>query len=134
VLYRHRFERRDSNAAAALSDLGRLAYTHYWSCTLARAILAMPSKRTITIADLRDETYITVDDIIVTLQDMGVLEHRKRGGADAVVNKVSVRAWAERGNVDLREIVDSEAFMVASSEEESEGDDDEEDEDEEMEG
>lgn len=129
---KHRCEQRDSDALPALSDLGRLAYTHYWSRTLARTILAIPSKRAITIADIRDETYITADDIIVTLQDMGVLEHRKRGGADAVVNKASVRAWAEKGNVDLREIVDSEAFVVASSEEESE--EDEADEDEEMEG
>lgn len=115
----------NANTSTALSDLGRLAYTHYWSRTLARTILAIPSKRIITIADLRDETYITADDIIVTLQGMDVLEHKKKGGAQAVVNKASVRAWAEKGNVDLREIIDEEAFIREDSESE-EGDEDEE--------
>jgi hypothetical protein len=113
--------------STALSDLGRLAYTHYWSRTLACAMLAIPSKRTFTIADLRDETYITVDDIIATLQSMDVLERRKKAGADAVVNKASVRAWAERGNVDLREIVDVNAFVSLQSGESDEGEEEEED-------
>jgi hypothetical protein len=95
-------------------------------------MLAIPSKRTFTIADLRDETYITADDIIATLQSMDVLEHRKKGGADAVVNKARVRTWAERGNVDLREIVDVNAFVSLQSEESEAGEDeDEEDDDEE---
>lgn len=53
------------------------------------------------------------EDIIATLQSMGVLEHKKRGGAEAVVNKAKVRAWAERNKVDLKRIpVDSEAFVL----------------------
>jgi hypothetical protein len=63
---------------------------------------------------------------------MDVLEHKKRGGAEAVINKARVRAWAERGNVDLSEIVDVEAFVDVDSEEESE-EEEEEVEDEEME-
>ncbi|KAF2687802.1 hypothetical protein K458DRAFT_294644 [Lentithecium fluviatile CBS 122367] len=121
-----RQEGRMGGPEKPLSDLGRLAYTHYWSRTLARTILAIPPKSTITIADLRDETYITVEDIIVTLQGMHVIEHKKRAGADTVVNKASVRAWAERGKVDLKDIIDTEAFIIEASEEESEeGDEDE---------
>jgi hypothetical protein len=93
-----------------------LAYMHYWSCTLARAILALPGKRTLTVSDLRDETYITADDILVTLQEMNVLEHRKKDGAEAVINQASVRAWVERRNVDLRENVDVGAFIREDSE------------------
>ncbi|RYF28488.1 MAG: hypothetical protein EOO23_07465, partial [Comamonadaceae bacterium] len=95
----------------ALSDLGRLAYEHYWSATLARAIVSCPSKRTLTVLDLREKTYIVPDDIIATLQTMDVLEHRKKGGAEAVINKAKVKAWAERHRVDLkRNPVDPEAF------------------------
>jgi histone acetyltransferase HTATIP len=109
----------------ALSDLGFLAYKHYWSRTLARTILAIPPKRAITIADLRDETYIAAEDIIATLQGMNVMEQKKRGGAELVINKASVRAWAERGHVDLKEIIDVEAFTVKMSEDESEEDEEE---------
>lgn len=100
----------------ALSDLGRLAYVHYWSATLARTILACPSKRTLTVLDLREKTYIVPEDIIATLQDMDVLEHKKRGGAEAVINKTRVRAWAERHKVDLKSFpVDPEAFVIRDS-------------------
>ena len=97
----------------ALSDLGRLAYTHYWSATLARTLLAHPSKKTLSVVDLRDFTYIVPEDIIATLQAMEVLDHKKRGGADAVINKAKVKIWAEKHEIDLKTWpVDPEAFVV----------------------
>jgi histone acetyltransferase HTATIP len=100
----------------ALSDLGRLAYEHYWSATLARTILSCPSKKTLTVLDLREKTYIVPDDIIATLQAMDVLEHKKKGGAEAVINKAKVKAWAESHNVDLKNPpVDPEAFVIRES-------------------
>ena len=88
--------------AAALSDLGRIAYIHYWSQTLARTILTCPSKKIVTVQDLREKTYIVPEDIIATLQTMDVLEQKKKGGADAVINKARVRAWADTHKVDLK--------------------------------
>ncbi|KAF2635809.1 hypothetical protein P280DRAFT_410882 [Massarina eburnea CBS 473.64] len=114
-----RKEGRMGGPEKPLSDLGRLAYTHYWSQTLARTILAIPSKRTFSIADLRDETYITVDDIVSTLENMDVLETKKRGGAGAVVNKAKVREWAERNRVDLRSPIDEKAFVRAPGRDET---------------
>ncbi|KAH7080694.1 acyl-CoA N-acyltransferase [Paraphoma chrysanthemicola] len=99
-----------------LSDLGRLAYVHYWSTTLARAILSCPSKKSLTVLDLREKTYIVPDDIIATLQAMEVLEHKKRGGAEAVINKAKVRVWVESHGVDLKALpVDPEAFISRDS-------------------
>jgi histone acetyltransferase HTATIP len=47
---------------------------------------------------------------------MDVLEHKKRGGAEAVINKARVRAWAETHKVDLKSLpVDPEAFVVRES-------------------
>jgi histone acetyltransferase HTATIP len=58
-------------------------------------------------------TYIVPDDIIATLQSMNVLEQKKRGGAEVVINKARVRAWAESHKVDLKKWpVDEEAFVV----------------------
>ncbi|KAF2134565.1 histone acetyltransferase MYST2 [Dothidotthia symphoricarpi CBS 119687] len=95
-----------------LSDLGLRAYTHYWSQTLARTILGCTSKKIITVVDLREKTYITPDDMIATLQAMDVLEQKKRGGAEVVINKARVRAWVERNKIDLWNPVDSGAFIV----------------------
>ncbi|PSN64222.1 hypothetical protein BS50DRAFT_575666 [Corynespora cassiicola Philippines] len=103
-----------------LSDLGRLAYTHYWSQTLARVILSSPSRKSITVDDLRNETFIVPEDIIATLQAMGVLEDRKRGGADAVINKVRVRAWVDAHKIKLINPIDPEGFRIEESAEAAE--------------
>ena len=103
----------DANTPIALSDLGRIAYIHYWSQTLARTILSYPSKKTLTVKDLREKTYIVPEDIIATLQTMDVLEQKKRGGAEAVINKARVRTWAETHKVDLKASpVDPDAFII----------------------
>jgi histone acetyltransferase HTATIP len=96
----------------ALSDLGHLAYAHYWAQTLARTLLSSPAKKPLSVLELRDRTYITPDDIIATLQDMGVLEQKKRGGADVVINKAKVRAWVEARGIELRSPVDPDAFAL----------------------
>jgi histone acetyltransferase HTATIP len=68
------------------------------------------------VLDLREKTYIVPEDIIATLQAMDVLEHKKKGGAEAVINKAKVRAWADSHRVDLRSFpVDPEAFVMRES-------------------
>ena len=62
--------------------------------------------------ELRDRTYITPDDIVATLQDMDVLEQKKRGGAEVVINKAKVRAWVESRGVALGNPVDPGAFAL----------------------
>lgn len=68
--------------------------------------------------DLRNETYIVPEDIMATLQDMDVLEHRKRGGAEAVINKAKVRRWMEGNKVGREGPVDPEGFVRQVEEEE----------------
>jgi MOZ/SAS family len=93
-----------------LSELGRRAYIHFWAGTISRYILAIPSKRTVTIKMISDATYITPEDIITTLREMEVLEHRKKAGAKAFINKIKVKEWAEKHHVELQDPVDREAF------------------------
>lgn len=114
----------------ALSDLGHRAYTHYWSHTLSRTILSLPpsKSRTITVMDLRNETYIVPEDIIATLQSMEVLESRKKGGkTEVVINREKVRKWVEskglggvKGGkgVGLENPIDPDGFIEQESEEE----------------
>lgn len=96
-----------------LSAHGYAAYVHYWSQTLARSILQWEGK-TLTVAELHDETGIAVDDVQNTLNAMGVLERRKRGW---VVNRARVRAWVEIGGGRVESPIDEEAFVVREDEE-----------------
>ncbi|XP_014555123.1 hypothetical protein COCVIDRAFT_103184 [Bipolaris victoriae FI3] len=108
-----RREERLGGPEKPLSDLGRIAYNHYWSQTLARTLLSCPSKKTLTVQELREKTYIVPEDIIATLQMMDVLEQKKKGGADAVINKAKVRAWADKHKVDVKSCpVDPDAFIA----------------------
>jgi histone acetyltransferase HTATIP len=44
---------------------------------------------------------------------MHVLEQKKRGGAEAVINKARVRAWAETHQLELKASpVDPDAFII----------------------
>ncbi|KAF2807893.1 histone acetyltransferase, MYST family [Mytilinidion resinicola] len=103
-----------------LSELGKRGYQSYWSHTIARTLLSAPQKKTLTVTDIRDQTYIVQEDIIATLQAMQVLDRKKRGGAEAVINKAKVRAWATENKVDLNPPVDVEGFVEMEEEEEEE--------------
>jgi len=123
--------RRIILTGSALSELGRRAYEHYWSQTIARTILQVPDKKIITVLDLRKETYIVPDDIITTLQKMQVLDQKTKG-EDSVINKAKVRAWVEANKVNLTPPVDKDGFVemsIEEEEEEDENDEEEEDED-----
>ncbi|OAG03661.1 acyl-CoA N-acyltransferase [Paraphaeosphaeria sporulosa] len=95
-----------------LSAHGYAAYVHYWSQTLARSILQWSGK-TLTVAELHEETGIAVDDVQNTLGAMGVLERRKKGW---VVNRGRVRAWVEVVGGRVESPVDEEAFVVRDDE------------------
>jgi hypothetical protein len=108
-----------------LSELGRRAYIHFWASTIVRYIIAAPAKKTITVKEISEDTYIIPDDIITTLKEMGILEQRKKGNAKTVINKANARAWAQGHRVSLLSPVDMEAFTIR---EDSVGDEEEDEE------
>jgi hypothetical protein len=84
----------------------------------------------VTVKAISEATYIIQEDIIATLQEMDVLERRKKGAATAVINKAQVKIWAATNRVNLAGPVDEGAF-VNRPEEEDEMEVDEEEEEEE---
>jgi len=94
-----------------LSELGKRGYLAFWSGTIARYIVSRPPKRTVTVKTIGEETYILPDDIITTLKEMDVLERRSKGGAEAVINKAKVRAWAAANSVSMMPPVDPDALV-----------------------
>ncbi|KAF2101458.1 histone acetyltransferase, MYST family [Rhizodiscina lignyota] len=107
-----------------LSEPGRKGYERFWSATIARYLVSRPCKKPVTVKDISDETYIVPEDVIATLKDMGVLERKKRGSAEAVVNKVLVKRWMEANGVSLKPPVDLDAFSLDEIEVEEEEEED----------
>lgn len=83
---------------------------------MARYFIAHPSKKSVTVRGISDATYVLPEDIIATLKEMDVLEHRGKGGADAVVNKARVKAWAATHQTSLVPPVDVDAFVEGACE------------------
>lgn len=106
-----------ANIILALSSHGRVAYTSYWTKTLARTILEWPEKK-LTITDLHDETSIAVDDLNNTLSAMGVLEQKKKGFA---INKRRAQAWAQINNINFSNPIDPDAFVQKTDDEDAKG-------------
>ncbi|KAJ9649042.1 SAS complex subunit [Coniosporium tulheliwenetii] len=99
-----------------LSELGRRGYLSFWSGIVARYFIAHPAKKSVTVREISDATYVLPEDIIATLKEMDVLEHRGKGGADAVVNKARVKAWAAMHKASLVPPVDVDAFVEGAYE------------------
>lgn len=117
-----------------LSELGRKAYVHFWSATIARYMMAREKNEEITVKLMSEVTYIMSEDIIATMKEMDLLEHqRKRDGDVIIVNKAALLKWMTQNWVDLDGPVDPEAFLYQPPTEEidEEGEEEEEEEDEE---
>lgn len=77
-------------------------------------------KRNVTLRGISDATYILLEDIIATLKEMKVLEHRpntnKKNNSSSeeipVLNKAKVRRWALENGVGLMPPVDASALTV----------------------
>ena len=76
-----------------------------------RYILGVPLKKAVTIKEVSDETYILQDDLVSALKEMDVVEKRKTGSGNVVVNKSKVRAWGERHGVSTKSLIDLDAFV-----------------------
>lgn len=83
---------------------------------IARYIISLPSKKSVTVQTICDDTYILPEDIVTTLKDMDVLEHRKKGAANSAINKAKVREWATAHHISMESPVDIAAFNWVENE------------------
>jgi len=95
----------------ALSELGRRAYMNYWAATIARFIANLSPKETVTVKFISAGTFILPEDIVASLKEMDVVERRKVGDAEAVINRAKIRSWMARNRVDMAGPVDPKAFV-----------------------
>src|SRR4051812_47831850 len=95
----------------ALSDLGRRGYLSFWCATVARYILSTPAKKTFTVNDISEGTYLLPEDVVIALKEMNVLNSKKRADRTVLTSKAKVRDWAIANNVDLTPVVDPSAMV-----------------------
>lgn len=122
-----RKEGRFGGPERPLSSLGRKGYISFWCGEVCRFIMNATLKRTVTIADMSEATYIMKEDLVAALREMDVLENRKTASGNVVVNKTKVKAWAEKHGVGETPLIDVDALVTT----EGEYDDVDEDEDDE---
>lgn len=89
-----------------------------------------PLKKTVTIKDISDETYILQEDVVAALKEMDVLEKRKTATGNVVLNKSKIRDWAEKHGVSEKPLIDIEAFVEDEEQYEDDGEVEEEEEEE----
>lgn len=99
-----------------LSELGRRSYLRFWEARVAKELLASRNKSSLTIDELALRCWMLPDDVLAAVQQMGILEARKK--ADGVnVCKEKLREWMKVRNVPLHDPVDEECFINLSREE-----------------
>ncbi|KAI7090556.1 hypothetical protein KC356_g1462 [Hortaea werneckii] len=120
-----RREGRFGGPEKPLSQLGRKGYIVYWCGEVYRYLMSCHLKKTVTIKEISEETYIMQEDVVAALREMDVVESRKTASGSVVVNKAKLRAWAEKMGVSTEPLIDENAFVQdEESEEDVESDSD----------
>ena len=95
-----------------LSELGKKGYYKFWEARVARAVLGMKSKRTLTVREVAAESWLSVEDAMEALKAMDVVEKRRKGGGELVISKAKVRQRVLSSNIDLTPPVREEDFLA----------------------
>ena len=94
-----------------LSELGRKGYMQFWEARIARTVLGMKSKSTLSVGEIAEACWVLLEDVIGTLKEMGVLEVKKRPDGSLVINKAKIREWVVKNGIDLTPPVSEEGFL-----------------------
>jgi histone acetyltransferase MYST1 len=93
-----------------LSELGRRGYLRFWEQRVAREVISLRSKSSISVEELSMRCSMLVDDVVSALKGMGLCEVRKKGDG-ITISKSRVREWATKKAMDLSPPIDEDAFL-----------------------
>lgn len=94
-----------------LSELGKKGYMQFWQARVARTVLGLRTKSTLSVQEVSEMCWVMSEDVVGALREMGVLAQKKRADGSAVISKKSVKEWAARTGVDLTPPVSEEGFL-----------------------
>lgn len=78
-----------------LSPFGKLTYLRFWSKRLATVLTALKGK-SFSLCELADETGFRKEDILMTLENMDVLQ---QNGTEVVFVRQNLQKWCRENNV-----------------------------------
>ena len=105
-----RREGRYGGPEKPLSELGRRGYMQFWEARVARAILGMKGKKTMSVNEIAQECWVLSEDVAASLKRMGVLGNKRKDGSVSISKRV-VREWAARTGIDLTPPVYEDGFL-----------------------
>lgn len=113
-----------------ISPMGMKSYTRYWGTEIARWLLIdfeestevfLASKEKgktmpkVTIKDISKGTWISQEDVLATLRQMGVVKKEGKG-EECVLQLENVEKWLSDNKVSIERVVDEEGFLPGYAE------------------
>jgi hypothetical protein len=91
-----KIEKKVGHPEKPLSDLGLLSYRSYWTWVLLGVLRELPADseegQSISVMDIIRKTSIRPEDVMATLQLLGLLKHVQGGGVSLVYNRDFIEA------------------------------------------
>ena len=106
-----RRENRIGGPEKPLSELGKKGYMQFWVSRVARTVLAMRNKSTLSVAELATRCSMLPEDVMAALKDMGAVGGKKKAVGSMVISKSGVRDFVVRSRTDLTPPVDEKCFL-----------------------
>lgn len=106
-----RRENRIGGPEKPLSELGRKGYMQFWQARVARTVLGLKAKSTLSVAQIAENCWMLPEDVVAAFREMGVLGPKKRADGGVVISKARVREWIIKNGVDLSPPVSEEGFL-----------------------
>ena len=106
-----RRENRLGGPEKPLSELGRKGYMRFWEARIAKAILELKSKKTLSVTEIAEMCWVLPEDVVGTLKDIGVLTASKRADGAAIISKARLRECILKKGLDLTPPVSEEGFL-----------------------
>lgn len=83
----------------------------FWEARVARAILDVKAKRTLSVSEIAEACWVLPEDVVGTLKDMRVLTASKRADGAALISKARLRECILKKGLDLTPPVSEEGFL-----------------------
>ena len=94
-----------------LSELGRKGYMQFWMARVARTVLAVRSKTSLSVAEVAERCWMLPEDVVVAMKNIGAVEGKKRADGGVVVSKGKVREWIAKNSADMTPPVRDDGFL-----------------------
>ena len=116
-----RRENRIGGPEKPLSELGSKGYMQFWTARIAKTVLEMRTKSSLTVAEVAERCFMLPEDVMVVLKEMGVLEGgKKKTDGSVVLSKAKIRDFVVRNRVDLMPPINENGFLEGFMNEEVE--------------